>query len=95
MRLHLGDVVRIARNHSAREEAEAEAEAAAARLAAQEAVVDIQKVVGPESTLYMSRCISLISRLSSYLLVHGLFGQLRGETPLLGERLHRRKADTA
>jgi hypothetical protein len=48
--LHLGDVVRIARNRFAREEAEA----AAARLAAQEAEGDIQRVVGPESVLYIS-----------------------------------------
>jgi hypothetical protein len=45
--LHLGDVVRIARNRIVREEAEA----AAVRLVAQEAEVDIQKVVGPESVL--------------------------------------------
>lgn len=48
---HLGDVVRIARNRFVREEAEA----AAARPAAQEAEVDIQTVVGPESVLYVSR----------------------------------------
>jgi hypothetical protein len=48
--LHLGDVVRIARNRFVREEAEA----AVARLVAQEAEVDIQKVVGPESVLYLN-----------------------------------------
>jgi hypothetical protein len=54
-----------------------------------------QMVADPVSVVNISRWISLISRLSSYLLVHGLFGQLRRETPLLGGRLHRRKADRA
>lgn len=49
--LHLGDVVRIARNRFVREEAEA----AVARLAAQEAEMDIHRVVDPESILCMSR----------------------------------------
>ena len=50
-RLHLEDVVRIVRNRFVREEAEA----AAARLAAQEAEVDIQRDVDPEPILCMSR----------------------------------------
>jgi hypothetical protein len=89
--LRLVGAVRISRNHFAHEEAEA----AVARLAVQKAAVDIRKVVGPESAVYMSYRTSLRLGLSTYLLIHGLFRQLRRETPFLRERLHGRKADTA